>query len=130
MAADIDTSNEIGLDIGYGVDTGSDHGGDLADDIGVDLNSDDASKANFAKAAMAYDIAPPPENMHIPNLFNDYAIYADAPEHVGKTPEQIATEMQENFQDIGTDMEMDMEHRGSTEDLNALNEPEYGEYDD
>ena len=88
-------------------DTASDTGSDLAGDKGVDLNADGASKAEgLAKVTMMFYEAPPPKDYSgMATQPPDSAIYTEAPEHTGKTPEQIAAEMEEawGYNDPATD---------------------------
>ena len=99
MAKDIETCSDISPDAGDDVcsDSDSDCGGELASDNGIDLNAGKVSKADgLAKATMMSYEAPPPEDYsEITTRSPDSAIYTEAPEHAGKTPEQIAAEMAE-----------------------------------
>ena len=92
MAKDIVICNDIIPDTG-GTYCGarSDFGGDLAGDRGVDLNAGVVSKATM----MSYEAPPPEDYSGMTTRPPDSAIYTEAPEHAGRTPEQVAAEMQE-----------------------------------
>ena len=90
MAKDIIMCNDISPAVGSG-GAGADFGGDLAKDDGVDLNAGGLAKATM----MSYDAPPPEDYSGMATRPPDSAIYTEAPEHAGRTPEQVAAEMQE-----------------------------------
>ena len=113
MDKEYDIGNDIKSDIlnDYSDNNKADFGGDLSEKNGIDLNK-------------AMDMAPPPENMHIPNLNNDYAIYTDAPEHVGRSPEQLVADMLTSLEDG----DPAPDNRGIAEQ--EPREPEYSDNDE
>jgi len=92
MAKDITMCNDVSPDVGAGAGgAGADFGGDLAGNKGVDLNVGEVSKATL----MSYDAPPPEDYSGMAARPPDSAIYTEAPEHAGRTPEQVAAEIAE-----------------------------------
>ena len=97
MAKDMATCNDIIPDTGGAAGVGADFGGDLAGNKGVDLNAGRVSKATM----MSYDTPLPEDYSGMTVQAPDSAIYAEAPEHAGRTPEQVVAEMQEAWDYAG-----------------------------
>ena len=140
-----DISSDLGNDVArsdFGGDLAGDNGVDLNESGGYGYNPDhDASgdtytaayhesgevrnpyagseNEGFAKAAMAYEAPPPPDYTTDAIRPPDSAIYTEAPEHAGKTPEQIAAEMAEAWDYAGPANE--------SEGTESPPNPEYGD---
>jgi len=126
MAKDLEFGSDVHTDLVSDTSddsVGKDLNGDLANDKGVDLNTSESQ--HMAKATMMMCEAPPPENYITMAVTSpDSAYYTEAPEHVGRSPEQVASEMFETFQD--GDPAPDT--RGI--ENQQPHEPDYGELDD